>query len=121
MKKIILVALFFLCSSFAVYCADIKFTWDQNPEADLKGYKIHRGASSRVYTDVVDVGNTIEYRWMSLPDGEWYFAATAYDVAGNESEYSNEVTFVIDTSAPGSPTSFEATISAERVILHAID
>ncbi|MEW6600744.1 MAG: fibronectin type III domain-containing protein [Nitrospirota bacterium] len=58
---------------------------------DLAGYKIYYGTSSNVYTQSVDVGNITSAVISSLTSGNWCFATTAYDTAGNESNYSNEV------------------------------
>ena len=47
---------------------------------------------------------------LAIPDGTYYFAATAYDTEGNESGYSNEVSATLDTTAPGSPQGLRITI-----------
>jgi len=59
---------------------------------DLAGYKVYYGAASRSYSQVIDVSNTNTYTFANLSDGTFYFAVTAYDMSGNESGYSNEVT-----------------------------
>lgn len=66
-----------------------ELTWDPNTDSNFKGYKLHYGKESGVYTDSVDVGS-INKATISLPNGKYYFAVTAY---GNEIEsgYSNEV------------------------------
>jgi len=58
---------------------------------DLAGYKIYYGTSSNNYTQSVDVGNITSAVISSLSPGTWCFSTTAYDTAGNESGYSNEV------------------------------
>ena len=66
--------------------------WDPNLEPDIAGYKIHWGTSSRVYQKSVDVGAVTSYELSGLDDGvTYYFAVTAYNAAGLESDYSNEV------------------------------
>lgn len=57
---------------------------------DLAGYKIYYGTSSNAYTQSIDVGNITSAVISSLSSGTWCFATTAYDMAGNESDYSNE-------------------------------
>lgn len=69
-------------------------SWDANMEADLMGYRVYYGQASRGYTQIVDVGNINRYR-VDLPDGQWFFAVTAYDTADNESGYSAEVNTII--------------------------
>ena len=105
MKKLIIIVLMLLP---IISCAQsrIKLVWDANTETDLAGYKIYWGTETRVYSNVVDVGNVTIY----FPDLEYdiryYFAATAYDTAGNESGYSNEVSGILaspDITAPDAP------------------
>lgn len=65
---------------------------------DLAGFKIYYGIISGEYTEVTDIKNpnAIEYMIEHLPPGTYYFAATAYDIYGNESSYSNEVSKIIN-------------------------
>ena len=119
-KTCFILALIFMVPSYLM-AADVNFTWDANTEADLAGYKIHAGSASGTYTETVDVGNVTAYTWSNIADGQWFWAATAYDTAGNESDYSNEVSLVIDTAAPGSPVNFKATIEATKVTVETLE
>lgn len=68
--------------------------WAANGEADLAGYRVHYGTSSRTYTASHDAGMTPSYSVTGLRPGEtYYFAVTAYDEAGMESAYSDELTY----------------------------
>jgi fibronectin type 3 domain-containing protein len=72
----------------------VTLAWDANTEPDLAGYKIHYGTASGNYSVHLDVLNVTSYTVTGLTDGQtYYFAATAYDEAGNESGYSNEATY----------------------------
>ena len=74
-------------------------SWDENEEPDLLGYKIYFGNQSRNYHTVIDVGNVATKQIEGLTEGiRWYFAATAYDTAANESGYSNEVWILFSDS-----------------------
>jgi fibronectin type 3 domain-containing protein len=65
---------------------------DGRPLGDaLGGFKVYYGTSSRNYTHVVDVGKATTYKVTGLSPATYYFAVTAYDRSGNESDYSNEV------------------------------
>jgi fibronectin type 3 domain-containing protein len=64
---------------------------------DLAGYNVYYGTASENYSQSIDAGNTTTYTVANLADGlTYYFAVTAYDISGNESEYSNEVSKTID-------------------------
>lgn len=86
----------------------ITLSWDASTDnVGVKGYKIFYGtqsvsADSASYTQgPVDAGNVLTFDVKNLENGKtYYFAVTAYDAAGNESEfYSNEVSATA-TAAP---------------------
>lgn len=108
MKKNIVFVLMIVLSSFfnSFANADItgvtglyaNFAWSPNPESNLAGYKIYYGTETRMYTASVDVGlpATVDGRVPAslsgfIPGITYYFAATAYDTDGFESDYSTEV------------------------------
>ena len=68
-------------------------TWTANTETDLAGYKVYRSTASGSYgAPIATLGKTTGYSAGSLSTGTTYFfVITAYDSAGNESSYSNEV------------------------------
>ena len=84
--------------------AQATLAWDPNTESDLAGYKVHYGTASGSYTVHTDVHNVTTYTVTGLTAGQtYYFAATAYDASGNESGYSNPVSYAVP-SANGAPT-----------------
>jgi len=95
---------------------EVTLVWDPNTEADLAGYKIHVGAATRNYTRIEDVQlpDPTRYIVTGLNQGEtYYFAATAYDISNNESDYSNEVVYTIpipDTTPPDAPKGFKRVV-----------
>ncbi|MEP6933759.1 MAG: fibronectin type III domain-containing protein [Nitrospirota bacterium] len=69
-------------------------TWSANRESDLAGYKIYRATSSGGYGAAIATlqGNVTTYTASGLQSGTTYFfVITAYDLSGNESLYSNEI------------------------------
>jgi phosphodiesterase/alkaline phosphatase D-like protein len=84
--------------------ANVSLAWNANTESDLAGYKIYWGTASRTYGTPVTLGLVTTYTVTGLTPGTTYFfAATAYDTAGNNSGYSNEVSTtipVIDVTPP---------------------
>ena len=72
----------------------VTLNWLANTESDLAGYKIYRGTASGGYgSPIAILGSTSTSHTIStLQSGTTYFfVITAYDTAGNESSYSNEV------------------------------
>lgn len=58
---------------------------------DLAGFKVYYGTAPGAYTQTIDAGKVGTYKVSSLGNGTYYFAVTAYNAAGTESAYSNEV------------------------------
>ncbi|MFC1889575.1 MopE-related protein [Thermodesulfobacteriota bacterium] len=75
---------------------EVPLAWDSNTEPDLAGYRIYYGTSSGDYDFSVDLGNCTGCSISDLEDGRtYYFAATAYDEYGNESGFSDEVSYSV--------------------------
>jgi hypothetical protein len=90
-------ALLLLALSTNVFAAPITLAWDAVSDPDLAGYKLYYGYGSRQYGINVNVGNHTTATVSGLKDAQiYYFAATAYDTAGNESAFSNEVKYDLD-------------------------
>jgi hypothetical protein len=64
---------------------------DGSPLTDLAGFKVYWGRRSGSFPNTADVGNPgiTTYVVDNLSSGTWYFATTAYDANGLESDYSN--------------------------------
>lgn len=100
--------------------ASVKLTWSAATDnVGVTGYKIYYGntsvtAEGGTYTvGPVDAGNKTEYTINGLENGKpYYFVLTAYDKAGNESEfYSLEV-----TATPVAETKATSDIVAPKVV-----
>jgi hypothetical protein len=69
-------------------------TWDPNTDNDLAGYKIYRATASGAYGAALGTvpAGTVTYQATGLSaNTTYFFVITAYDDAGNESSFSNEV------------------------------
>ncbi|MEK7634581.1 MAG: fibronectin type III domain-containing protein [Patescibacteria group bacterium] len=79
-------------------------SWTANTESDLAGYKIYYGISKRTgdcppagYSENINVQKTTSpdkpaYKIENLDTGKtYYFSITSYDVSGNESCFSAEM------------------------------
>ena len=79
--------------------------WDANTETDLAGYKTYYGPGSRTYTNIVDVGNVTSNRLFALtPGATYFFAVTAYNTSGDESDFSDEIAYTVPSSGNAPPT-----------------
>jgi hypothetical protein len=97
----------------------VTLAWDPNTESDLAGYRLHYGTASRSYTQRIDVGNVTQHTIPSLLAGQtYYFAATAYNTAGNESGYSAEVSHTLPApnQAPSVNAGADQTVNAGAAV-----
>ncbi len=78
----------------------VSLAWDRPSDVGVKGYWIYYGWVSRTYTNSVNVGNVTNAP-LIVPNGADYFAATAYDASGAESDFSNEARYVPVIPPPG--------------------
>ena len=95
---VIAVSFFFVAATANAYYVII--SWDPNAESDLAGYNIYgsEGSPGPPYDlldtyslDDIDPDNPA-CQISDLDDSlEYYFVVSAYDLWGNESDYSNEV------------------------------
>ena len=82
------------------YSAQVTIAWDANSEPEVAGYKLHYGTSAGQYPSLSDVGGQTACMLAGLQAGvAYFFAATAYDTYGNQSSYSQEVTFTVPSVA----------------------
>lgn len=71
----------------------VTLAWDPSPGTDvITNYNLYYGVASAAYTNVVSLGTNTSVSISNLVDGAtYYFAATAVDTNGLESDYSTEV------------------------------
>ena len=98
--KVFVCALFFLIwisrGFSALTVPDVALAWDPSPDSSVVGYRLHSGMKSGFYTEHVDVGTPAFSAVTGLSKGgAYYFAVTAYNAEGIESDPSNEISFVV--------------------------
>jgi hypothetical protein len=104
----LLILLFIILSMLvpSAHAADVTVAWDPNPEPDVVGYKIYYGTSPGSYTASVNAGDITSLAISGLQAGlTYYFAAVAYDNSGNESGFSNEITYAVPAAASADSSS----------------
>ena len=113
MKRLFLFLLlgaFLVCGFTASQAGQVVFEWDASSEEDLAGYRMYQTTVSGEYVfgaanaiGEIPVG-TETFTLQIEEDGEFWWVATAYDTAGNESGPSNEVSVDINFKPPAPPT-----------------
>jgi hypothetical protein len=69
--------------------------WDPSSSPGIAGYRVYYGTASGNYTTSVEVGNVTTDTVAGLTGGvTYYFAVTAFDTDGDESDFSNEISLV---------------------------
>src|SRR5262249_5592918 len=77
----------------------VTLAWD--PVTNAAGYRLYSGTTSHVYTQQIDVGNATSALVSNLIDGQiYFFAVTAYDATGVESNFSSEVSYTGGAPTP---------------------
>ena len=119
-----LATVFLLCAHVGMGCSDgktgrgappalsmpapksLKFAWTP-PTTDtsgqalgsrLAGYTLYYGPSPRTYSSSIEINDPQASEYTDtgqVPPGLWYFALTARDTGGLESDFSNEVSKVV--------------------------
>jgi len=102
----------------------ITLAWDHDG-VDLNHFTLHYGTTQGgAYATQVeitglqpdDLGVYQTEEIIIAPDGEtttYYFVVTASDSEGNESGYSNEISYTVDFEAPGQPYGLRIIITTE--------
>ena len=119
-------ALIAIISAFATSCllvaaahagSNVTLSWDPVTAPDLAGYRLYQSDTAGRYQYGAEhcaaeiAAGTETVTLQDVPDGAWYWVATAFDDKGNESGPSNEVTAVLDATPPPAPGALELTIT----------
>lgn len=92
--------LFLLCwLTFSItgtlWAASATVAWDPSPSIDVTGYKLYVGTASKTYTKIFDVGSPLQFRTTNLvPTIPYFYAVTAYNSIGLESDFSQEISYI---------------------------
>ena len=83
----------------------VTLAWDTNSETNLAGYNLYWGPGSGSYTNKVNVGKVTTNTVSGLVSGAtYYFAATAFNTVGLESDFSNEISYLAPGGSNTPPT-----------------
>lgn len=95
-RLLISVTFFFILLSFGnLYAAQVKITFTPSNDSRVAGHKIYYGKSTS-FSNVEDVKDATTYLTPDLQEGTtYYFAAKAYDKYGNQSAFSETISYKI--------------------------
>lgn len=72
--------------------SSVNLIWNASPGTNVTGYAVYYGVASRKYTNRIDVGSNFICTVSGLVSNQtYYFSANAYDAAGDESDFANEI------------------------------
>lgn len=111
-------------ASASSYAADVTLSWIANTESDLAGYKIYQSTISGQYGAPVATVGKVTTQTLTLPaltaDQTYFWTITAYDLAGNESGKSVEVSKLVAgvpaVTKPGTPVLTVAAKETELLV-----
>lgn len=89
-----------LFCALLVHAQSVTLAWDASPSPSVVGYRIHFGTNSGNYTFATNTSLVLTQAVVLPHPGRWFFAATAVDAGGAESDFSNEVEWEAKPVAP---------------------
>ena len=102
LAQLLVFGLFLTRLSTGLFAQSVTLAWDPNLAPGIVGYRLYSGTSSGVYTQSIEVGNVSSAALSALQVGRsYFFAVTDYNSVGQESAFSNEVSYLV----PGATTS----------------
>jgi hypothetical protein len=110
--QVLCAAVFALAGLEKAHADNLMLEWSPSDSPAVAGYDVYYGTNSGNYPYMIDAGNATSLTVSNLTPGvTYYFNATAYDAAGDQSGYSGEVSFLVPGiltvtpgATPGSPS-----------------
>jgi hypothetical protein len=82
--------------SLTVPAGHVTLAWEPSSDTNVVGYNIYYGVASHTYPNMINVGNVTNTTISGLVGGTvYYFAVTAYDGFGDESDFSDEISYLV--------------------------
>ncbi|MEI2725044.1 MAG: hypothetical protein V9H26_16455 [Verrucomicrobiota bacterium] len=80
-----------LVSALVGRAQTVTLAWDASPSPEVTSYRIYFGTNAGNYSFVTNAGLVLTQTVVVPHSGRWFFAATAVDANGLESDFSNMV------------------------------
>jgi hypothetical protein len=96
----------------------VTLAWNPSTDPNTAGYNLYYGVASRTYTNMVNPSNVTTGTISGLIAGTTYFfAATAYNILGMESALSDEVSYTVPVTTPGTLASLKIRVTLTRQVI----
>ncbi len=94
------------------FAAEVGVAFDPNPDSRVVGYKLYYGTTQNSY-EMINLGSKTGHVFSNLQAGAtYYFAATAYDAQGNQSNYSVPLSHKVPADSGGeTPSTYDLLVS----------
>ena len=120
-SRVLAFILFLALATLPAPAQSVMLGWQRSPDPKAAGYNIYYGTTSHIYTSKVSVGNVTNTTISGLIIGNtYYFAATTYDSANQESGFSNEAMYANPTNAQPTLTVLNNVVVNENVSAQSI-
>jgi len=99
----LIVAVGFAIQVYAAGQRQITLAWDPSDDPDVAGYNVYRRTASNSYWKLIGTVENVSNPDISLNVSygkKYYFVVTAYDIHGNESFFSNRISWPIQVLSP---------------------
>jgi hypothetical protein len=91
-------------AEYASAQSSVTLAWDPSTGSEVAGYRLYEGGASKAYTNTIDTGNVTTQSVSGLTaGGTYFFAVTAYDTNGLESDFSNEISYSVPAPSNAPP------------------
>lgn len=123
----IILLLYLGLAAYACWAGDATLTWvaptqrtDGSALTNLAGFKVYYGTDPAALTTTVDIADPLltQHVITALTPATWYFAMTAYDADGLESDRTQTVSKVIVAAPPSPPTGL--TVQAGNLTVYTV-
>jgi Bacterial Ig domain/Divergent InlB B-repeat domain len=98
--RALVLVLFSALATLPAMAQSVMLGWQPSPNPNVAGYNLYYGTTSHIYTSKVSVGNVTNatISGLIINGNTYYFVATSYDSANQESGFSNEAVYAGPTN-----------------------